>query len=90
MKLDTNVLADSLYYELGGDYQIKNANTILHAVRELRSKGFNIKDEDLYNGFEKVKELTGLRGRWKLYRKPRRLFLIQVIIPAVFPITCSN
>ena len=75
MKLDTNILADSLYYELGGDYQIKNANTILHAVRELRSKGFNIKDEDLYNGFEKVKELTGLRGRWEIISETPKIIL---------------
>ena len=47
----------------------------MHAVRELRSKGFNIKDEDLYNGFEKVKELTGLRGRWEIISETPKIIL---------------
>ncbi len=65
--LDTNMFAQPLHYELGGDYQQKNANTILCTVKELRKKGFNITDEAIRDGFEHVGELTGLHGRWEVF-----------------------
>ena len=57
--------------ELGGTYQIKNANTILNAVNKLKEKGYNITEKDIRNGFGNVCESTGLMGRWqKLEENP--------------------
>ena len=61
------MFAQPLHYELGGDYQQKNANTILCTVKELRKRGFCITDEAIRNGFEHVGELTGLHGRWEVF-----------------------
>lgn len=49
--------------ELCGDYQAKNMNTILNAVKYLtlaKNKGTSIK-----YGISHVTELTGLMGRWQ-------------------------
>lgn len=51
--------------ELGGDAQIKNTETVLHAVQLLYRAGFAIYKEHLMEGFAQVKSLTGLRGRWE-------------------------
>lgn len=51
--------------ELGGCYQIKNTNTILHALKELKSLGYRIEEKSVRNGFSHVNELTGLMGRWQ-------------------------
>lgn len=60
-----------LHYELGGDYQDKNANTVLTACMELMNKDI-IRDADsVVKGFANVCESTGLMGRWqKLSDKP--------------------
>lgn len=55
----------NLVGELGGIYQIKNANTILNAVKKLEEKGYNITENDIRNGFGHVCETTGLMGRWQ-------------------------
>ena len=53
--------------ELGGIYQLKNANTVLCALRVL---GLNDHDA-IRQGFAHVGELTGLTGRWQsLYHHP--------------------
>lgn len=49
---------------LGGDYQKKNLNTVLHAVDTMRKVGIKIDNESVLNGIGKVDTLTGLRGRW--------------------------
>lgn len=51
--------------ELGGCYQIKNTNTILHALKELKSLVYRIEEKSVRNGFSHVNELTGLMGRWQ-------------------------
>jgi dihydrofolate synthase/folylpolyglutamate synthase len=67
--------------ELSGSYQKKNANTILHAIRQLEEIGLmypvtTIPDEPCKNrevreGFKHVCDLTGLKGRWqKVKDKP--------------------
>ncbi len=66
MDITTNIGIAPLHYELGGDYQAKNANTILWAVSELRKSGLKIDNNDIVTGFGKVKEFTGLRGRWEI------------------------
>lgn len=57
--------------ELNGTYQEKNANTILHAVTELRKQGIVKCDDSIKKGFSNVCEMTGLMGRWqKLKESP--------------------
>lgn len=52
--------------ELGGLYQIKNTNTILTAIRQLKQIGYTITEQDVRNGFANVCKLTGLMGRWQI------------------------
>ena len=58
--------------ELGGDYQKKNTNTLLSAIKILREKGFAITEESVRKGFTNVCTLTGFMGRWqKIQENPR-------------------
>lgn len=50
--------------ELGGTYQIINANTILNAIKQLQRLGYTIDQQAVCNGFGHVSQLTGLMGRW--------------------------
>lgn len=50
--------------ELRGDYQRKNAATVLCAIEELKGMGYDISAENVKAGFANVCELTGLMGRW--------------------------
>ena len=50
---------------LGGSYQVKNANTILHVVDLLRSSKISISTACVQKGFAEVCALTGLMGRWQ-------------------------
>lgn len=52
--------------ELGGDYQIKNAATVIRAIELLELTGYNIPIKAVYDGFANVVELTGLMGRWQI------------------------
>ncbi len=57
--------------ELSGLYQIKNTNTILSAVRILKTLGYHLDDDSVRKAFSHVCEMTGLMGRWqKLGEKP--------------------
>lgn len=49
---------------LGGDYQKKNINTVLHAVDAMREAGIKIDNESVLNGLGHVDSLTGFKGRW--------------------------
>ena len=62
-----------IHGELGGDYQDKNANTILTAVRLINYSKLlpAISLSALKSGFGQVCESTGLLGRWqKIHDKP--------------------
>ncbi len=54
-----------LEHELHGDYQEKNANTILWACEYLRQTGWIGGFDEIREGFARVCELTGLTGRWQ-------------------------
>lgn len=54
-----------IHYELGGDYQDKNANTILTACLELLNKNVIRDSGSVTAGFANVCESTGLMGRWQ-------------------------
>ena len=51
--------------QLKGNYQVKNSNTILTAVKELQILGFNLSIDNVKEGFKHVETLTGLAGRWQ-------------------------
>lgn len=55
--------------ELGGMVQIKNARTVLGAVRLLEASGMILPAKAVREGFEQVVELTGLMGRWQILQK---------------------
>ena len=55
---------DSFHGELGGDYQTKNTNTILCALRELNDPRITL--AAIHKGFATVSESTGLSGRWQI------------------------
>lgn len=58
-------------FPLGGDYQLKNLNTVLNAVDMLRGCGMEIADSNVVAGLENVVASTGLAGRWmKLSDRP--------------------
>ncbi len=50
--------------QLSGEYQVKNAATVLAAVDQLISRGWNIGDRAIAEGFGSVATATGLVGRW--------------------------
>ncbi|MGM9847085.1 MAG: bifunctional folylpolyglutamate synthase/dihydrofolate synthase [Muribaculaceae bacterium] len=74
------VSSDSISYKtvygnvnspLCGICQLKNTNTILKAVKTLKSCNLEIKPEAIIKGFEKVICNTHLMGRWmKILQKP--------------------
>lgn len=51
--------------QLKGEYQQKNARTILTAIDVLREEGYTISDEAISEGFAHVCDMTGLMGRWQ-------------------------
>lgn len=55
--------------EMGGIYQIKNTNTVLCAIREIKLTGLNISDENVRRGVGNVIEKTHLLGRWQTMGK---------------------
>lgn len=59
----------TIHGELGGSYQVKNANTVLSAVMLLLNKGVIRHTESVGEGFATVCERTGLMGRWQTLRQ---------------------
>lgn len=55
--------------QLGGDYQVMNVNTVLHAIEVLRSHGVKIKNSDVRKGLAHVCQYTGFMGRWMVIGK---------------------
>ncbi|WP_232225349.1 bifunctional folylpolyglutamate synthase/dihydrofolate synthase [Christiangramia salexigens] len=56
----------SLASDLKGFYQKKNVNTVLTALKVLKDKDWLISEEVVETALLKVKENTGLRGRWDI------------------------
>lgn len=52
--------------ELTGEYQEKNMNTVLCAVKELQKQGFKLTEHSIREGVANVCETTGLKGRWEV------------------------
>jgi len=57
---------ENMRLDLLGKYQSKNICTVLATVDGLRRKGWNIPEQALRSGLEKVVENTGLAGRWQV------------------------
>lgn len=51
--------------ELSGFCQEKNGNTIFTAIPLLQQAGYDIRQSHIEQGFARVCEMTGLRGRWQ-------------------------
>ena len=51
-------------YELTGDYQVENANTVLTVLDMLKRLDFKINNRSVRYGFANVARNTGLMGRW--------------------------
>lgn len=64
--LYTGTIAGDVWGELGGEYQKRNAATVLTAIEILRDNGFAITDDAVKEGFAHVTSLTGLQGRWQV------------------------
>lgn len=51
--------------DLKGLYQLKNKQTVLCALDQLKKTGWNVSSNDLQLGFKQVVKNTGLQGRWQ-------------------------
>lgn len=57
-------------FPLQGEYQKKNLNTVLTALRELKDRNIiSLDTAKTVSGLEQVISLTGLRGRWEVVRR---------------------
>lgn len=52
--------------DLPGIYQSKNLLTVLEACSVLKDLRYDIDENDIRNGLQKTKKLTGLHGRWEI------------------------
>ena len=59
----------TLHSPLGGDYQLKNLNTVLNMVEQMRDAGIEISDEAVRKGIDGVTRLTGFAGRWTIINR---------------------
>ncbi len=56
----------ALTCQLGGIYQVENANTVLHAIGVLKSVGVKINESAVKKAFAHVCQLTGFMARWMI------------------------
>lgn len=52
--------------DLKGDYQVKNIQTVVTAIKELQLQHYNISEKNIKEGLLKVVKNTGLLGRWQV------------------------
>jgi len=57
---------NELELQLGGPYQSRNIPGVLEAVHHLTRLGYVIADNQVSIGFNKVVDLTGIKGRWQI------------------------
>lgn len=60
----TTVDYGNMTCQLSGDYQIKNANTVLHAIALLKKAGVKITNNAVAEAFAHVCQYTGFMARW--------------------------
>ncbi|TAH41305.1 MAG: bifunctional folylpolyglutamate synthase/dihydrofolate synthase [Bacteroidetes bacterium] len=61
-----NLQYKNLELDLIGNYQKKNIPAVLQAVNILTGKGYIITEANIRSALKRVKELTGIRGRWEI------------------------
>ncbi|HEV8269767.1 MAG TPA: Mur ligase family protein, partial [Chitinophagaceae bacterium] len=54
------------HLDLPGIYQSKNLLTVLEACSVLKDLGYEIDENEIRQGLQKTKKLTGLHGRWEV------------------------
>lgn len=64
VKLQTNQRM-ALHCDLSGIYQQKNIQGVLMAVEILKTKGFELPEQEVFAALGQVKVLTGIKGRWQ-------------------------
>lgn len=52
--------------QLGGPYQARNIPGVLEAIRQITRLGYTIADDQVSIGFNKVVDITGIKGRWQI------------------------
>lgn len=57
------------HLDLPGIYQSKNLLTVLEVCSVLKDLKYDIDENDIRNGLQKAKRLTGLHGRWEIIRE---------------------
>ena len=58
-----------IFSDLEGSYQKENIRTSIATIKELKNKGWIIKDKDIVSGLKKSVINTGFRGRWEILEK---------------------
>jgi len=63
--------SDNRTYQVGlcGSYQLKNIATVLTVIDQLKELNFKISKAAIFEGLEKVTEITGFRGRWQILQQ---------------------
>ena len=69
LSIFTNIHNEPLTCQLGGDYQVTNVNTVLHAIETLKKNGVKIKNGAVKKGLANVCQYTGFMGRWMMIGK---------------------
>ncbi|MGM0635083.1 MAG: bifunctional folylpolyglutamate synthase/dihydrofolate synthase [Bacteroidota bacterium] len=55
------------------DYQLMNLKTVLQSVEILQQKGWQINQLHIQEGVQRVKQNTGLRGRWEVLQQSPKI-----------------
>jgi dihydrofolate synthase/folylpolyglutamate synthase len=58
-------LYGTFFGKLEGLYQLKNTNTLLSVINQLKKKEYRITSKNVHDGFAHVTKLTGFLGRWQ-------------------------
>lgn len=61
--------------DLSGFYQQKNIRTVITAIKQLQELGYNIDENNISLALSKVKQLTGLHGRWEIIQQHPKIIL---------------
>ena len=60
------IIYPELRLDLLGIYQLKNVPPVLKALEILIEKGWEISNQNIYDGLSNAAKLTGLMGRWQI------------------------
>ena len=77
-----NICTENTFYEglripLLGKYQLRNSTVAIITLELLQTKGFSVNVPAVRHGFEHVRQLTGIRGRFEVLQQ-RPLIILDV------------